>query len=61
MYAKTPVQKNENNTELLGYLIKKGADINAVDMYGKSVLDYVIENGYNNLASWMIKMGAKKS
>ena len=59
MYAKTPVQNHQQQTELLTYLLDHGADINALDCHGKSVLDYVIENGAMELADWLRSRGAR--
>ena len=61
MYAKTPIQKSPKNTELLTYLLDHEAEINALDRRNKSVLDYVLENGAHDLASWLVQNGAKRS
>ena len=60
MYAKTPIQEKQNQTDFLQYLIDNGADINALDHKGKSVLDYVIENNALILAEWLVEKGAKR-
>jgi methionyl-tRNA formyltransferase len=60
MYAKTALQQLPKKTELLTYLLDHGADINALDVRHKSVLDYVIENGAHELADWLILNGARK-
>jgi ankyrin repeat protein len=59
MYAKTPVQQNQENIKILVLLLNGGADINHLDSYNKSVLDYVIDNGAFELGKWMISKGAK--
>mgnify|MGYP000560186572 CR=1 FL=1 len=59
MYAKTPIQSKQHDTNFLDYLLRNGADINAFDEKGKTVLDYVTENGFHELSAWMIKKGAK--
>ena len=61
MYAKTPIQSVPNNTELLSYLLCHGAKINALDKRNKTVLDYVVENGADELAKWLVQNGAKRS
>ena len=59
MYAKTPIQNNDQeSTKILDYLLDKGADINRLDIFNKSVLDYVIENGATVLADWLKSKGA---
>ena len=60
MYAKTPVFKS-NNTTLLRWLLNSGANINACDNFGLTVLDYVEKEGNAALQSWLIKNGAKFS
>ena len=59
MYAKTPVQNRHKDTSLLTYLLKCGAELNKKDAFGKTVLDYVIENGDLYLANWLKSNGAK--
>ena len=59
MYAKTPVQNIHKDTSLLNYLLKCGAKINKKDVFGKTVLDYVIENDDLYLANWLKFKGAK--
>ncbi|MDP5048338.1 MAG: ankyrin repeat domain-containing protein [Saprospiraceae bacterium] len=59
MYAKTPILKNQNNTKILELLMDAGAEINHLDSFNKSVLDYVIDNGSLKLGKWLILMGAK--
>ena len=39
-------------------LLNYGAKINQVDMHQKTVLDYVEENGDQNLANWLKDQGA---
>ena len=41
MSAKTPIQNNQEGIQLLDYLLEKGADINRLDTFNKSVLDDV--------------------
>jgi hypothetical protein len=36
-----------------------GAEINHLDSFNKSVLDYVIDNGALKLGKWLILKGAK--
>lgn len=59
MYAKTPVQNRHKDTSLLTYLLKCGAEINKKDTFGKTVLDYVIENDDLYLVNWLKSNGAK--
>ncbi len=59
MYAKTPVQKNPRKTEILELLLDNGAEINHLDSFNKTVLDYVMENGAPELGNWLISNGAK--
>lgn len=59
MYAKTPILQNPNNTQILELLLEEGAEINHLDSYNKSVLDYVIEKGAFKLGKWLISRGAK--
>lgn len=61
MYAKTPVQKKPQETELLSYLLAHGADINALDNRHWTVLDYVIENNADELACWLVEQGATRN
>jgi|TARA_B110000977_G_C10893863_1_gene422514 ankyrin repeat protein len=58
MYAKTPIQNTHSNTYILKLLLNYGAKINQVDMHQKTVLDYVEENGDQNLANWLKDQGA---
>jgi len=59
MYAKTPVQQNQDDTKTLKLLIDAGADINHLDSFNKSILDYVMDNGAFKLGEWLISKGAK--
>lgn len=59
MYAKTPIQNTHNDTSLLSYLLQNGADINKKDVFGKTVLDYVLENRDLFLINWLKSNGAK--
>ena len=59
MYAKTPIQNTHKDTSLLTILLKNGAEINKKDLFGKTVLDYVIENNDLFLINWLISKGAK--
>jgi methionyl-tRNA formyltransferase len=59
MYAKTPIQSKQDQTSFLKFLLEKGAQINAMDIYNKTVLDYVIEKKCFILAKWLQKNGAK--
>tara|TARA_B100001175_G_C19105460_1_gene447200 strand:+ start:173 stop:604 length:432 start_codon:yes stop_codon:yes gene_type:complete len=59
MYAKTPVQQNQNDTKILKLIIDAGADINHLDSFNKSTLDYVMDNGAYKLGKWLISKGAK--
>lgn len=61
MYAKSPIQKKQNDTAILELLLKYGANINHLDIFDKTVLDYVKENQAFNLAKWLISKGAKLS
>jgi len=61
MYAKTPIQNVHKDTSLLSYLLQNGADINKKDVFEKTVLDYVFENGDLHLINWLKSNGAKKA
>ncbi|MGJ8665812.1 MAG: ankyrin repeat domain-containing protein [Patiriisocius sp.] len=58
MYAKTPILNKSIETIMLSYLLESGALINQLDIFKKSVLDYVLENNDEKLATWLIKNGA---
>lgn len=61
MYAKTAVQDDPTQTEILELLLQNGADINAkCTVRGWTVLDYVIRNEAHELQLWLTKKGAKK-
>ena len=59
MYAKTPVFESKDTT-ILEWLLKNGAEINTKDMFGKTVLDYVLLKDANWLADWLKERGAIK-
>ena len=49
------------NLNRVKLLIERGADVNAKDNSGKTVLDYVIESRNLKLYSWLKEHGAKES
>lgn len=62
MYAKTAVQHRPEQTQLLELLLKNKANINArCTVRGWTVLDYVLRNEADNLATWLREKGAKRS
>jgi len=61
MYAKTSLLSNFNKTNMLDLLLNKGAQINHLDIFGKSVLDYVNDSKNEELSKWLISKGAKTS
>lgn len=50
--------KEENLIESAGYLIKFGADVNAVDSYGNSALIYAAKSGKTSLTQHLIDCNA---
>lgn len=59
MYAKSPVLNKKGSIAILELLLDEGANINHIDCYEKSVLDYVLEKNSIDLAKWLISKGAK--
>lgn len=59
MYAKTPVLHNNRSWKILELLLEGGADINHLDCYNKTVLDYVFDNNGVALSRWLILKGAQ--
>lgn len=55
MFAKT----HAKGTEILEMLLTSGADINAVDNFGRTILDYSLELNQPEITSFLIKMGAR--
>ncbi|MDG4652697.1 Gfo/Idh/MocA family protein [Chryseobacterium arthrosphaerae] len=51
MYAKTNL--DEKNFDFLDFLIEKGADIEQLDKFGKSVIDYIAEKNNISLLKYM--------
>lgn len=57
MYAKTKLLNQAGaDYRLLDFLIDAGADVAARDVFGKSVMDYVIAAGDKHMAQYFLKM-----
>lgn len=57
MFAKTSVYKSRN-FKLLAWLLDQGVKINELDLYGKTVLDYVLIKDDQEMLSWLKGRGA---
>jgi ankyrin repeat protein len=61
MYAKTPVLQDFQGIYILDLLIRNGAEINHLDRFSKTVLDYVRQHKNEELSEWLVSKGAKFS
>lgn len=61
MYAKTPVLQDFKGIYILNLLIRNGAEINHLDRFSKTVLDYVRQHKNEELLEWLVSKGAKFS
>jgi len=46
------------NAEIVAMLLKRGADVEATDMYGSTALIKAIESGYTDIVTMLLKVGA---
>jgi len=50
----------KGDTRILGFLVSKGGNINAVDRYGDSPLELAASRGNDKAAAFLTEQGAKR-
>jgi ankyrin repeat protein len=50
----------KGDTQIVRYLISKGANVNAVDRFGDSPLELAVSNNQDATANLLVELGAKR-
>lgn len=61
-FGKTPVQvaAEEGRLDMVKFLVKKGADVNALSKFDKTALDYAEKAGKAEVVAYLATLNAKK-